>query len=174
MVVGLRWFENYVPKKLVQRLMHQGDGGKAPSEARDVTVMFTDIVGFAAHSETMTAEATAKFLNEHFATVGHCIEDTGGTIDKFIGDAVMAFWGAPEAQPDHAARALTSALAIRGRAGRAPRRARPPRRSRGVRALDCRGVQIGVDSSVGIANVSTITVLLLKRARPSTTATTSS
>jgi class 3 adenylate cyclase len=52
-------------------------------------------------------------LNEHFAQVGGCIEAESGTIDKFIGDSVMAFWGAPEEQPDHAARACRTALAIR-------------------------------------------------------------
>ena len=61
----------------------------------------------------MSANGTASFLNHHFALLSQCIEDEGGTIDKFIGDAVMAFWGAPEELPDHAARACRAALAIR-------------------------------------------------------------
>ena len=78
-----------------------------------MTVLFTDIVGFTAASETMEVAQTAAFLNDHFAEVGGCIEAEMGTIDKFIGDSVMAFWGAPEEQPDHAARACRAALAMR-------------------------------------------------------------
>jgi len=113
MVVGLRWFETYVPKNLVHRLVQQGDDAAAESVTRSATVMFTDIVGFTGQSETMSANETANFLNQHFAVLSRCVEDEGGTIDKFIGDAVMAFWGAPEALPDHAARACRAALAIR-------------------------------------------------------------
>ena len=113
MVTSLRWFETYVPRGLVRRLMRQGEGAVARSMQREVTVMFTDIVGFTPMSEQLGAEETAALLNDHFAAVGACIETEGGTIDKFIGDAVMAFWGAPEEQPDHAARACRAALAIR-------------------------------------------------------------
>jgi len=113
MITSLRWFETYVPRSLVRRLMRQGEGAVSRSAQRQVTVMFTDIVGFTALSEQLEAEQTAALLNEHFAAVGACIEAQDGTIDKFIGDAVMAFWGAPEEQPDHAARACKAALAIR-------------------------------------------------------------
>jgi adenylate cyclase len=109
MLRGLGWFENYVPKSLVRKLMNTGE---AHSENRGVTVMFTDIVGFTPLAEKMPAEDTAKLLNEHFEMVTSCIEVTGGTVDKFIGDAVMAFWGAPEYQNDHAVRACQAALAI--------------------------------------------------------------
>ena len=112
MVVGLRWFEAYVPKNLVHRLVRQGES-TTQSVTRMATVMFTDIVGFTQQSETMTAPETAAFLNHHFAILSQCVEAEGGTIDKFIGDAVMAFWRAPEDQPDHAARACRTALAIR-------------------------------------------------------------
>ncbi|HZD26865.1 MAG TPA: adenylate/guanylate cyclase domain-containing protein [Alphaproteobacteria bacterium] len=134
MVLGLRWFETYVPKTLVRRLVGRGQAGEIPSAGRAVTVMFTDIAGFTALSERMSAAETAALLNRHFAALAHCIEAKGGTIDKFIGDAVMAFWGAPEEQADHAARAATAALAIRAavqaenfereRAGLAPIRLR--------------------------------------------------
>ena len=113
MVVGLRWFETYVPRNLVHRLVRQGEGAVQSSVAREATVMFTDIVAFTRQSETMTAPQTADFLNQHFAMLSRCVEAEGGTIDKFIGDSLMAFWGAPEAQPDHAARACRAALAIR-------------------------------------------------------------
>ena len=113
MVTSLRWFETYVPRSLVHRLMRQGEDAVERSMQREVSVMFTDIVGFTAASETLSVEDTAAMLNDHFAMVGACIEAEGGTIDKFIGDAVMAFWGAPEEQPDHAVRACRAALAIR-------------------------------------------------------------
>jgi class 3 adenylate cyclase len=78
-----------------------------------VTVLFTDIVGFTSRTERLSAEDTATFLNHHFAIISRCIEAEGGMIDKFIGDATMALWNAAEAQPDHAARAVRAAGAIR-------------------------------------------------------------
>jgi class 3 adenylate cyclase len=123
MVAGLRWFETYVPKGLVLRLIRRdasdktGAGGIG-SEERQVTVMFTDIRGFSTLAEDLGAAETAALLNSHFSLLSACIEAEGGTVDKFIGDAVMAFWGAPEVQQDHAARALRAAreiaVALRG------------------------------------------------------------
>ncbi|MBL8906515.1 MAG: adenylate/guanylate cyclase domain-containing protein [Rhizobiales bacterium] len=112
MVQGLRWLQTYVPRKLVQRLI--GATGAPAVEARqaDLTVMFTDIVGFTARSEKMPPARVAEMLNDHFELVNGCIEAELGTLDKYIGDAAMAFWGAPEPIPDHAARACRAALAI--------------------------------------------------------------
>jgi class 3 adenylate cyclase len=110
MLRGLAWFETYVPKSLVRKLM---ESGEARSEQRVVTVMFTDIAGFTPQAENMDSEEVANFLNHHFELVTSCIEAEGGTVDKFIGDAVMAFWGAPERQEDHAARACRAARAIK-------------------------------------------------------------
>lgn len=112
MLHGLRWFELYVPKKLVRRLIRQGEPVDAQSQERDVTVMFTDIIGFTSLSEGVSAPDTAAMLNDHFATLAAAIEAEGGTVDKFIGDSVMAFWGAPDDQPDHAERAAQAARAI--------------------------------------------------------------
>ena len=113
MVGSLRWFELYVPRSLVQRLIRQGDAGVRDSAQRTATVMFTDVVGFTTLSENMGAEETAALLNEHFRLLGACVEAELGTIDKFMGDGLMAFWGAPEALPDHAERACRAALAMR-------------------------------------------------------------
>ena len=82
------------------------------SETRELTVMFTDIVRFSEISERMGAEETAAFLNRHFGLLAECIEVEGGTIDKYIGDAMMAFWGAPDRMEDHAARAVRAARRI--------------------------------------------------------------
>ena len=59
-------------------------------------MMFTDIVGFTASSEAKKPGEIAEELNQHFEIINQCIEKEGGTLDKYIGDAVMAFWGAPE------------------------------------------------------------------------------
>ncbi|HYC03024.1 MAG TPA: adenylate/guanylate cyclase domain-containing protein [Azospirillaceae bacterium] len=133
MVAGLRWFETYVPKPLVLRLVRRGSA-LMESEEREVTVMFADIKGFSTMAEAMSPAGTAALLNRHFTLIAACIEAEGGTVDKFIGDAVMAFWGAPDHQPDHAARALRAARAIAARveeaAARADLRCEPPVRVR--------------------------------------------
>lgn len=112
MVSGLRAFALYVPRHLVLALIRRGEVGALRSESREVTVMFTDVVGFTTLTETLGPEATVEFLDRHFELVAACIEAEGGTVDKYIGDAVMALWGAIEDQPDHAARAGRAACAI--------------------------------------------------------------
>jgi adenylate cyclase len=111
MLSGLRWFETYVPRSLVLRLIHLGEDG-VQSEERRVTVIFTDIAGFTAASQKLTPREIADFLNHHFGILATEIERSGGTVDKYIGDSVMAFWGAPDEQPDHAERACRAALEI--------------------------------------------------------------
>ena len=115
MLEGLRWFERYVPKSIVQRLIRIYQERGIDTVHRDVVILFTDIEGFTALSEQMPAPVAADFLNAHFALVADCVEATGGTIDKFIGDSVMAFWGAPETYADAADRACEAALAIERR-----------------------------------------------------------
>lgn len=111
MLGALRWFETYVPRSLVMRLIGRGEQELASVE-RQLTVMFTDIVGFTPRAEHLPASETAAFLNHHFALIAACVEAEDGTIDKFIGDALMAFWGAPDEQADHALRACRAAQAI--------------------------------------------------------------
>jgi class 3 adenylate cyclase len=113
MVGGLKAFALYVPHDLMRHLLARGDPATMASETREVTVLFTDIVGFTSRTEQLSAEDSATFLNHHFGLISRCIEAEGGTIDKFIGDAAMALWNAAETQPDHAARAVRAAAAIR-------------------------------------------------------------
>jgi len=113
MVGGLRWLETYVPKSLVRRLVDKAEGESVVSVTRPLTVMFTDIVGFTATTEGTEAAETAAFLNHHFDILARAVEDERGTIDKFLGDGMLAFWGAPEKLRDHADRALRAAVAIR-------------------------------------------------------------
>ena len=113
MVNGLRWFQNYVPRRLVKRLLEQqSEAGGIRSVNREITVVFTDIVGFTTLSESLDAEKVATLLNEHFGDISAAVEEEEGTIDKFIGDSVMAFWGAPQKQPDHARRAARAVIVI--------------------------------------------------------------
>ncbi len=112
MLEGLRWFELYVPKRLVRQLMRHHPGKQINSSHRDVVIMFTDIVEFTTLSEHLTAHQTALFLNDHFAGLADCIQKNRGTIDKFIGDSVMAVWGALEHQDDAADLACNAAIEI--------------------------------------------------------------
>ncbi|MCG8408141.1 MAG: adenylate/guanylate cyclase domain-containing protein, partial [Phycisphaerales bacterium] len=111
MMDGLKAFSRYVPKKLVSRLVSE-NLPEDFSEDRELTVMFTDIVGFTGLCEGMDARSTARFINEHLTLLWECITAEGGTVDKYIGDAVMAFWGAPETMDDHADAAARAVLRI--------------------------------------------------------------
>ena len=111
LIASLHWFETYVPRQLVKRLMAQGERATVLEE-REVTVLFTDISDFTGLAERMSASDAAAFLNHHFGLLATCVEAEGGTIDKFIGDSLMAFWGAPELQPDQAPRACRAGRAI--------------------------------------------------------------
>ena len=113
MLKALHWFNSYVPSRLVKQLISDDGQQLVQTRAEILTVMFTDIKGFTELSETMSPKATAEMLNQHFEMVNQCIEATEGTLDKYIGDSVMAFWGAPEPQQDHSTRACKAALAIK-------------------------------------------------------------
>ncbi|MSP47768.1 MAG: adenylate/guanylate cyclase domain-containing protein [Alphaproteobacteria bacterium] len=111
MLTGLRWFETYVPRRLVSHLIGRRTTTVASAERR-VTVMFTDIRSFTSLSERLSAAEVAALLNEHFALIDRIVEGEEGIVDKYIGDSVMAFWGAPAIEPDHAARALRATRSI--------------------------------------------------------------
>ncbi len=111
MVQSLKLFGRYVPRSLVSRLISH-TAVHAPSQEREMTVLFTDIAGFTGLSEGMQAVDVARFINHHLTLLGECVEAEGGTIDKYIGDALMAFWGAPEVMDDHAEAACRAAVAI--------------------------------------------------------------
>ena len=112
MLGALRWFETYVPRALVGRLLNQSARQGLKPEEREVTVMFTDIVGFSRIATRHAPGRLANILNRHFGLIGQHVEAEQGTIDKYIGDSVMAFWGAPSDDPDHALHAVRAALAI--------------------------------------------------------------
>lgn len=112
MVDGLRAFSTYVPSRLVHQLVRNGKHEGVQFQQRDLTIMFTDIVGFTTLSEHLSALDTADILNQHFSDLCRAIEDHSGTVDKFMGDGLMAFWGAPDHVDNDAVQALDAARAI--------------------------------------------------------------
>lgn len=124
MTGALQQFAAYVPERLVHRLIALGPERSVRPTLRTITVMFTDISGFTTSSESLPAEETARLLNRHFEIVGRAIDEEEGTIDKFVGDGLMAFWGAPIHQPDAAERACRAALAVAGEIAAANERSR--------------------------------------------------
>lgn len=113
MLIGLRAFSTYIPRSLVAKLVRTGEIGIAEPREAIVTVMFTDIAGFTTLSEQMEAAAAAKLLNHHFAILCRAVDAHGGTVDKFLGDGMLAFFGAPDRLKGHAAAAVRAAAAIR-------------------------------------------------------------
>jgi adenylate cyclase len=110
MALGLAAFRKYIPADLVKRLISDGTGAQLGGAVRPMTVMFVDLAGFTGMSERM-GDRIIPLISGYFDVVSAAIQGHGGTIDKFIGDAVMAFWGAPAANPDHAVDCCRSALA---------------------------------------------------------------
>lgn len=105
-------FSSYVPSTVVDKLIQQQSAPVTSGEKRELTLLFADLAGFTAANEVMSPDEVATALNEYFSVMTQVIHAQGGTLDKFIGDAVMAFWNAPLDQPDHANRALMSASAM--------------------------------------------------------------
>jgi adenylate cyclase len=110
--VALSSFIKYLPVELIKKLLAIGQEAKVDGEERELAIMFTDIENFTSISEKMTPQEVAWQLSEYFEAVNNAITHNGGTIDKYIGDAVLAFWGAPQtvAQPCH--KAIESAYKI--------------------------------------------------------------
>jgi adenylate cyclase len=106
-----RYHSPAVVEAIVGRHALQVEGER--HETREVSVLFADIVGFTARCEGLDPQAVARFLSEFFSLASDAVFEFGGTLDKFIGDAVMAFFGAPLAQPNHAERAVRAAIKMR-------------------------------------------------------------
>lgn len=142
MHTALSQFSKYVPQTLVRRILESGNEVTRPVE-RPVTVMFTDIADFTAGSEQMDAAAITTMLNNHFELISRKVAQSHGTVDKYLGDGVMAFWGAPETDDDHAAHAIEAAIAIK----QAFEAECSERRNAGLRCLQLR---IGIHSGRAI------------------------
>jgi len=105
-------FSSYHSDKLVARLEEEPEAAKIGGDNKDVTIIFTDIKGFTAFSEQHTPQEVVARLNEYLGAMVQVIEEYDGYVDKFIGDGIMAYWGAPLAQADHAKLAIGCVLAM--------------------------------------------------------------
>jgi adenylate cyclase len=107
---SLKSFSSFAPVDLVKGLVKSGIPLRLGVEARVMTVFFSDLEGFSTHAERMSSGDLLSHMSAYFEQVSRAIGDEKGTVDKFIGDGVMAFWGAPMALPDHTLRACAGAL----------------------------------------------------------------
>ena len=107
---GLRSFKKYVPADLVRQLNDLQREAVLGGEKKTLSIFFSDIADFTTISEHLSPEALVENLGSYFHGMSNTILQNGGTIDKYIGDAIMAFWGAPVDRTDHASLACTSAL----------------------------------------------------------------
>jgi len=110
MAGGLAAFRKYIPADLVRMLVREGVEPRPGGSVRTLTVMFADIAGFTGLSERL-GDQIIPLLSKYLDIMSREVNSHGGTIDKFIGDAVMAFWGAPVTNADHAVDACRAALA---------------------------------------------------------------
>ena len=106
-------FSSYLSAKLVARLEKDPEAARIGGDNKDVTVLFTDIKGFTSFSETRPPQEVVNRLNEYLVAMVQVIDQFDGTVDKFIGDGIMVYWGAPLAQPDHAKLAIGCMLEMK-------------------------------------------------------------
>ena len=135
--------KSYIPVGLTDRFLRQNEANAVETEEREITVMFTDIAGFASLAADLEPAEVASFLNEHFTLIADAVETEGGTVDKYIGDSMMAFWESSDEGENHAEHAFNTALDIASRI----RQDNIRRRNAG---LDPVRVRIGVHSGKAI------------------------
>ena len=142
--VGLL-FGEYVSPALVERMMLDPSRFAATgSENRELTILFVDIRGFTRIAETMQPDALREYINAFLTAMTDVVHRYGGTVDKYIGDAVMAFWGAPIEDPQHADHAVAAALAMLEEVTRL---------NQGFEARGLPLIRIGVGINTGVVRV---------------------
>ena len=107
-------FGQYIPEKHIDEMLQMESNFGLHGEDREMTVLFADIRNFTAISEKLSASQLKDFLYEIFTPMTEIIFKHRGTIDKYIGDCIMAFWNAPLDDPDHARNAVAAAIEMRG------------------------------------------------------------
>ncbi|MCP5159500.1 MAG: adenylate/guanylate cyclase domain-containing protein [Gammaproteobacteria bacterium] len=137
-------FGQYVPRELVAEMSRQPGGYALGGESRDMTVLFSDLQDFTTLSETLDPHQLTRLMQFILTPLTQVIHEQHGTVDKYIGDAIMAFWGAPLPDPKHARHAVDAALAMKARLEALT----PELRARGWPSLR---IRIGVNS--GVMNV---------------------
>jgi len=108
-------FSSYVTERVVSELIQHPEMARLGGDRREVTVLFSDIKGFTTFSEKHSPQEVVTLLNEYLTAMTDVIFRWEGTLDKFVGDEIMVFWGAPMPQPDHAERAVRCAIEMRHR-----------------------------------------------------------
>jgi len=108
-------FSQYVSQQVVDRILADPGRARLGGERKELTVLFSDIRGFSQIAEGLAPEELAEFLGEYLTPMTDLVLGSGGTLDKYIGDAIMAVWGAPVDMPDHAAKACEVALQMQER-----------------------------------------------------------
>jgi adenylate cyclase len=103
-------FKHYLSPAVIEGILAEPGALKLGGERRELTIMFSDLAGFTSLSEGLTPEELTALLNDYLTDMTDIILEEGGTLDKYEGDAIMAFWNAPLDQPDHAARACRAAV----------------------------------------------------------------
>lgn len=98
---SLKDFSRFVPKAVVRKLIESGEGAELGGRKMYISILFTDVKGFSTISEKLTSEKIALHISEYFDELTQIIIEEGGTVDKYIGDSIMAFWGAPVESNDH-------------------------------------------------------------------------
>jgi adenylate cyclase len=141
-LVGI--FGTYVPPELAQVMVNSPESFSMEGEAREMTVFFSDIKNFSTISERLDPRQLGHMLNRYFTEMTDVLHRYGATIDKYIGDSIMAFWSAPVVQADHAHRSVLAALAMH----EGVTRLRKQFREQGWPELD-----IGVGINTGLMNV---------------------
>jgi len=107
---SLKSFSSFVPLDVVRQLIKSGIPLTLGVEPRFLTVFFSDLENFSSHSETLAPNDLLVHISTYLEEVSGAISEEGGTVDKFIGDGVMAFWNAPVQRPDHVLRGCAAAL----------------------------------------------------------------
>ncbi len=103
-------FRQYLSPDVIEQLIAHPERLKLGGERRTLSIFFSDLQGFTAISEGLDPEALTALLNEYLSAMTDILHEEGGTVDKYVGDAIIAFWNAPLDQPDHAERAARAAL----------------------------------------------------------------
>jgi len=103
-------FRQYLSHDVIEQLIAHPERLKLGGERRTLSVFFSDLQGFTAIAEGLEPEALTELLNDYLTAMTDILHEEGGTLDKYVGDAIIAFWNAPVEQPDHAERAARAAL----------------------------------------------------------------
>ena len=137
-------FGQYIPAAHIERLLSNPEHDAMAGESKELTVLFSDIRSFTIISEQLSATQLKQLLNLYFTPITAAIFQQGGTIDKYVGDMVMAFWGAPLDDPEHRRNALLAAMEMQ----RITRRLGPE-----LAARQLPEVRVGIGLNTGVMNV---------------------